>query len=189
MGAFGPQRRPRGQKKTQKPSINHWFNSTLSEGAPKGAFARKVALFAKKPKIVKIHHFDENRWDLAKLALLREKGAPRRPNSRPNPERYGRRPSTCRIGPAQTRTGGLATPSKRSSVRRRTASPFPSHQPKTINFAYIYRCESDGLGIPWAQGDAKNNKMRVYIHRMKERVAQGRTRCQKTINLEYIYIG
>ena len=88
----------------------------------------KSRFLRKSPKMVKFHHLHENGWNLAKMALFREKGAPRRPNSRPWPERYARTPAICRIGSAQTHTGGLATPSKRSAVRRRTASPFPSLQ-------------------------------------------------------------
>ena len=127
MGAFGTQKRPRGEM-GPKPSIFLRFKATSREGAPKNAFARKVTLFAKKSQMVEFHYYNGSGWNIAKMALFRENGAPRRPNSLPWPERYGRRMRICRIGPAQTRTGGLATPSKRSAVRRRTASPFPSLQ-------------------------------------------------------------
>ena len=126
MGTLSP-KTALGGNIAPTPPMNHWFNNTLSEGAPKDAFARKVTILRKSPKMVKPHHFRENGWNLMKIALCREIGASWRPNSRPNPERYGRRPSTCRIGPARTRAGGLATPSKRSAVRRRLRPP-PSLQ-------------------------------------------------------------
>ena len=70
---WGPKGAP-GAKKAPEPLRNLWFNSTLSEGAPKGTFGRKVTIFAKKSFWVEFHHFHENGWNFMKMVLFRARG-------------------------------------------------------------------------------------------------------------------